>query len=129
MQGASALDKVLNKFRGRDWSISIVWERVLDSDTDPPIAQVRARVADPRARVYWDPDQRVSKAALPVLAKDETPLVGKASLIHGDVVWDYVAVWKPGRNWEDLFPTPDWHGAPVVQAVRPLESALREFGL
>ena len=102
---------------------------MLVSDTNSPIAAVRARIADPRARSYWDPDQRISKTAKPVLAKDETPLVGTPALIHGDVVWDYVALWKPGRLWQDQFPAPDWHGAPAVQAAKPLEQTLRSYGV
>ena len=113
MQGASALEQVLETRAGKDYVVFVVWMHVLSADIAPPIAATRARINDPRARIYWDPDQRISAAALGALQPG-----------RNGVVWDCAGVWKPGRQWNDRLPPPDWQGRPVVQAAPDLARLL-----
>jgi hypothetical protein len=110
---------------GSGLKVFVVWEKVLSSDTDAPIEETRARISDPRAAQYWDPDRLVSNQAQGVLSKDDRPMVGKPSLARGPIVWDYAAVYPPGVRWEQQFPLPAFQGAPVVKVTRELADSLR----
>ena len=87
--------------------------RVLPMDFAQPIPATLARVADRRARAFWDPDQRISAAARAVIRPDRK-----------GIVWDCVAVWKPGALWEHQLPAPEWQGRPVVEVKDELARAL-----
>jgi len=43
---------------------------------------------------------------------------------HHSVVWDYIAVYRPGAVWENGPPATLYHGGPVVRVTEPARSAL-----
>ncbi|MEO8660672.1 MAG: hypothetical protein ABI693_19535 [Bryobacteraceae bacterium] len=120
MQGASALESVLKEQAGPDIRVYVVWERILATDYAAPGSGVLARVSDPRAVQYWDPDLLLSKMAQPVLAADPARVVGKKSLVTGKYVWDYEAIYPPGVTWDAAFPLPELQGAPVADVAKDL---------
>ncbi|HBY62408.1 MAG TPA: hypothetical protein DEH78_21505 [Solibacterales bacterium] len=124
MQGASAIEDLLKSMPDRDLRVFVVWEPVLDSDTGPPGDKAQARVTDPRARQYWDAKLRLSEAARKTLLKDPAPVIGKESLVTGEIVWDFIALFPPGVTWKGDFPVPAFKGAPVVDVIPALRKTL-----
>jgi hypothetical protein len=61
------------------------------------------RISDLRASQYWDEKHLVSR------------LLGEHD--RSSVVWDYVAVYEPGKLWVDTPPEPVFSGNPVVRAI------------
>jgi hypothetical protein len=101
----------------------VIWEPVLDSDTRPPRAADTQRVTDTRAMHFWDPEVRVSKGLHQMLARTSLPVTGKRSLVDGEVVWDVVAIYRPGARWGDA---PVFLGGPVVDVKQEALTTLRE---
>jgi len=67
------------------------------------------RISDLRASQYWDKELLVSKS------------IGEKD----GVVWDYVAVYPPGKMWEQSPPEPTFSKAPVVQAIEETREAIQ----
>ncbi len=61
------------------------------------------RISDLRASQYWDKEHLVSRA------------LGERD--HSSVVWDYVAVYQPGKLWDQAPPAPDYSNVPVVRSI------------
>jgi hypothetical protein len=61
------------------------------------------RVSDLKASQYWDEEHLVSR------------LLGEHD--RSSVVWDYIAVYQPGKLWTDAPPEPASSGRPVVHAI------------
>ena len=76
-------------------------------------------------RHFWDPTQRLASVWQPFLKTDAAPLLGKASLVQGDVLWDFVAVFPPGAQWTGVAPpAPIFKAAPVADFGAELRVAL-----
>lgn len=103
MQGASALEKLLNEQKNPGIRVFVIWEPVLPTDFGPPSTATLRRISDLRASQYWDKERLVSK------------LMGKRD--RSSVVWDYVAVYPPGTLWEQAPPIPATSGNPVIRAI------------
>ncbi len=103
LQGASALEKLLSQQQGRPIRVFIVWEPVLRTDLGAPSTMTLRRVFDLRASQYWDKEHLVSR------------LLGERD--RSSVVWDYIAVYQPGKLWDEAPPEPDSSGVPVVRAI------------
>ena len=108
--------------------VFVVWMPVLVKDLGPPSTGNLARVPDRRVTQYWDPKRGISKRLLAVarahpdwLSEDERIEVNR----EGFVVWDFVAVYRPGARWEGDVPRPDYHGGPVVHVRDALLSFLQ----
>ncbi|MDX2153355.1 MAG: hypothetical protein SFV54_21605 [Bryobacteraceae bacterium] len=114
----------MNSVPQRDVRVFVVWEPVLDSDTGPPDAKAQARVRDGRAEHFWDGKLRLSESARQTMLKDPAPVVGKESLVTGEIVWDFVGVFPPGVRWSGAFPAPSFKGAPVVDVIPALRTAI-----
>jgi hypothetical protein len=69
------------------------------------------RVSDLRASQYWDEEHLVSR------------LLGEHD--RSSVVWDYVAVYQPGKLWTDAPPEPASSGRPVVHAIDRIRDEIR----
>ena len=104
--------------------VFVIWEPVIASDTGPPNRTALARLPDRRATHYWDPAKSLATLAGPVLKASPVKVIGKESLVRGDIVWDYVSVYPRGVKWSDAFPEPKFMGAPVISAERALREAL-----
>jgi hypothetical protein len=103
----------------------VVWEPVLDSDIRPPRPEDMARVSDRRAVHYWDPNLLMSKALQQEHERNEMTVIGKRSLLEGEVAWDLIAVYPPGARWDAGFPRPSFLGGPVVDVQEPASGAVR----
>jgi len=102
----------------------LAWEPVLDSDGIPS-SETLGRAPDPRIRQFWDPTQRLASFWQPVLKADPQPVLGKASLVSGDVLWDFVGVFAPEARWTaEAPPVPVFKAAPVADHEAELRKAL-----
>ena len=61
------------------------------------------RASDLRVSQYWDKEHLVSR------------LLGERD--RSSVVWDYVAVYEPGKLWDQAPPQPASSGVPVIRAI------------
>jgi len=91
--------------------VFVIWEPVLPTDLAAPSTMTLKRIADTRASQYWDKEHLVSKS------------IGE---IDG-VVWDYVAVYPPGKLWEKGPPEPVYSHHPVVRAIDGTKEAIQKL--
>ena len=102
------------------------WEPVMKSDLGPPSASVQARVSEPTAYRFWDPQHLVSKAILSwVKTQAEAPHEEWEMLDEDEVAWDCILVFPPGARWENEFPKPSFIGLPVVDQIPQSVAALK----
>ncbi len=87
-----------------------------------PTTSVLRRMPDPRARQYWDARRLLSRVMARDLPADTLASLAERDSLGVPVVWDCVALFRPGVRWEKKFPVPDWSGRPVVDVA----SAFRE---
>ena len=113
MRGASAIEQILTERRDQPIRVLVVWEPVLPTDWLAPGTMALARVADARARQYWDWNRLLSKS------------MGEHD--RRSIVWDHVAVYPPGVSWVASPPEPVYQGHPVVRVTGPLMQALDQF--
>ena len=71
------------------------------------------RASDLRVSQYWDKEHLVSR------------LLGERD--RSSVVWDYVAVYEPGKLWDQAPPEPDYSGAPVVRTIGRTKDAIDQL--
>jgi len=101
-----------------------VWEPVIPTDVAPPTTGTLARIHDPRAIQYWDPDRALSADIVRAVlaAPDHYGMTDEFDA--SSIVWDTVAVFPPGSRWERDLPVPAYYGYPVVKAAVGLSEAL-----
>lgn len=68
------------------------------------------RLSDSRASQYWDKEHLVSKS------------IGE----QDGVVWDYIAVYEPGKLWDKGPPEPAYSNVPVVRAIDGTREAIQK---
>jgi len=83
--------------------VFVVWEPVLPTDLGAPSTATLKRLSDLRVSQYWDKQHVVSR------------LLGERD--RSSIVWDYVAVYQPGKLWDQAPPEPASSGVPVVRAI------------
>ena len=69
------------------------------------------RLSDLRVSQYWDNDLLVSKS------------IGE----QDGTVWDYVAVYPPGKMWEQSPPEPNFSKAPLIKAIDGTREAIQNL--
>jgi len=111
LQGASAFQKLLDEQREGKIKVFVIWEPVLPTDLAAPSTMTLKRIADTRASQYWDKEHLVSKS------------IGETD----GVVWDYVAVYPPGKFWETGPPEPVYSHDPVVRAIDGTREAVQKL--
>ena len=89
----------------------MIWEPVLPSDLLAPSTSSLKRISNSRVSQYWDKQRLVSHA------------MGETD--HNSIVWDYVAVYEPGKLWEKAPPEPTYQGNPVVDVIDETRTAIR----
>ena len=89
----------------------MIWEPVLVTDLSAPSTTTLRRIHDPRAAQYWDRNRVLSH------------LIGEHD--RASVVWDYIAVYKPGQIWAEAPPRPEFKGRPVVSAIDGTRQTLK----
>jgi hypothetical protein len=112
LQGASAIEKILQEERDPNIRVFVVWEPVLPTDLGAPSTATLRRISDRRASQYWDKEHLISR------------LLGERD--RSSVVWDYVAVYRPGTLWDSVPPGPLYSHVPVVRGVDGTKDAVRQ---
>ena len=90
--------------------VFVIWEPVLPSDLFAPSTASLNRISDPRVSQYWDKPRGVSRS------------MGETD--HDSIVWDIVAVYSPGKLWEQVPPEPAYSGGPVVDVINETKTAI-----
>ena len=90
----------------------VIWEPVLPTDWSSPSTATLSRLSDARAAQFWDKGRLISHS------------MGEHD--RRSVVWDYIAVYDAGADWEDGPPQALYHGGPVVRVTGPAHAALVE---
>jgi len=88
----------------------VIWEPVLATDLSAPSTITLRRLNDSRVVQYWDPNRVLSH----VMGEHDP----------ASVVWDYIAVYKPGQFWTDAPPQPEFKGRPVVHFIEGTRKTL-----
>jgi hypothetical protein len=110
VRGASALESLLETQSDPHLRVVVVWEPVLPSDLSAPSTITLRRIHDSRVKQYWDRNRVLSHA----MGEHDRP----------SVVWDYIAVYKPGQIWTDAPPQAEFTGKPVVRFIDGARTAL-----
>ena len=110
MQGASAIQNLLNEQRDPGIRVFVIWEPILPTDLAAPSTRTLARISDSRAAQYWDHDHLLSRA------------IGESD----GVVWDYVAVYDTGKRWDQAVPEPVYSRVPVVRSIEGTREAMNK---
>jgi hypothetical protein len=108
LQGASAIEEVLNKFPGKPVRAFVVWEPVLATDWGAPSTTALKRISDGRAAQYWDKDRLVSRS------------MGEHD--RKSIVWDHIVVYAPGATWNQKSAL--FSDGPVVKVLGPAREAI-----
>ena len=101
--------------------VLVVWERVgstrvAPAATRPPPSSMLARVPDPRAAQFWDPEQLTAGAIEEATRRTPGWPTGAFNRSAG-VLWDMVFVFPPGARWEREPPLPSYAGGNVVDVM------------
>jgi hypothetical protein len=113
LQGASAIQKLLDEQHDPRMRVFVIWEPILPTDLAAPSTMTLKRVSDTRASQYWDKERLVSK------------LLGERD--SESVVWDYVAVYQPGKLWDQAPPESVYSNVPVIRAIDGAREVIRKL--
>jgi hypothetical protein len=108
LQGASAIEEVLENIPGKPVRAFVVWEPVLPTDWGAPSTAAMKRISDARVAQYWDKDRLISKS------------MGEHN--SKSIVWDHIAVYAPGAAWDQK--TSVFADGPVVNVLEPARQAI-----
>ena len=111
MRGASAFQKLLEEQHASDVRVFVIWEPVLPSDLFAPSTSSLKRMSDARVSQYWDKPRVVSRS------------MGETD--YDSIVWDIVAVYEPGKFWEQAAPEPSYSGGAVVDVIDETRNAIK----
>ncbi len=113
MQGASAIEKLLDEQHDSRIRVFVIWEPVLATDLGAPSTATLRRASDLRVSQYWDKEHIVSR------------LLGERD--RASVVWDHVAVYQPGKLWDQAPPDPVYSRVPVIRGIDGAKDAVRQL--
>jgi len=105
-------ERILERYPEADLRVYVVWLPVMPLDSRFEVADV---MVDDRATHYWDNEQLVSD--------DLAAAFGSP----GQLVWDAFFAFGPDAVWAERPPDPIATGAPVVERVATLATALRPY--
>jgi hypothetical protein len=124
--GASAVQRLLEKYPSAKLQVLVVWEPILGTDWRPPSQSTLGRISDRRARQFYDADHRVSQELSRVVnAKAAQP--EPDCCVDKGFYWDDAILYGPGAHWKDA-PAPVFWNGPVAPVIRDLEKALGNLG-
>ena len=124
MRGASAVQQLLDRYPKQKLIVLIVWEPILLTDWTSPSRSTLARVSDPRARQFWDPQHLVAEQ-VSRMAKVQTSVPGPDCCKEKGFDWDEAILYASRTQWKYLRVPAFWNG-PVYRVIPGLEKALRE---
>jgi hypothetical protein len=113
LQGASATGQLLREINGQGVRVFAIWEPVLPTDFVAPSSAALARIPDARAAQYWDGKRALSH------------LLGEHN--RSTLVWDYIAVYAPGAQWQEALPKPVYSGNPVRDVIRGAKESVQRL--
>jgi hypothetical protein len=113
LQGASATGQLLREINSQDLRVFVIWEPVLPTDFVAPSTVALARIPDVRAVQYWDRNRALSH------------LLGEHN--RSTVVWDYIAVYAPGAQWQDALPKPVYSDNPVRDVISGAKESVQRM--
>jgi hypothetical protein len=102
----------MQEFSGKPVHALVIWEPVLWTDWASPSTATLRRISDHRAAQFWDKGRLISHS------------MGEQD--RGSVVWDHVAVYSAGVNWQDGPPQALYDGGPVVQVTDAARAAIAQ---
>jgi hypothetical protein len=102
--------------------VLVVWEPILFTDWSPPSRSALARIADRRARQFWDPRHLVTRD-LSRAATRHPALAAPSCCLHDRLHWDEAILYPPGSHWHDAPAPAVWDG-PVAEIIPRLEATL-----
>jgi hypothetical protein len=107
------MEKLLKEQADSGIRVFVVWEPVLPTDLGAPSTFTLRRVSDLRASQYWDKEHMVSR------------LLGQRD--SSSVIWDYVAVYQPGKLWDQAPPEPLYSHVPVIKGMSGATNTVRQL--
>jgi hypothetical protein len=94
---------------------------MLPTDFAPPTTLALGRVADRRARQFWDPDHVM---ALKMAADAHPPQPEQDCCSRNDILWDLAAVYPSSVRWTDRLPPATLFNGPVADVVGAIGRAV-----
>jgi len=123
--GASAAQQLLARHIDRRVRVLVVWEPILPTDWRPPSGSTLGRIADGRARQFWDPKHAVS-SELKDLATRTAPQPRPDCCIQNGFYWDQAVLLPAGAHWKNAPTSVFWSGQ-VVRIIPGLENSFSEL--
>lgn len=126
LRGAGAIQSVLSENDSLALRVFVVWMHGIRSDKQIPSTLVLSRIHDRRAIQYWDPTRQLAHTMFRELPRDTAMAI--ADTVGGPpLIWDALALYRPGTRWTSRFPTPDYAGRPIADVLDKLRGKLREY--
>ncbi len=107
------MGQLLREINSQDVRVFVIWEPVLATDFAAPSTAALARIPDLRAAQYWDGRRGLSH------------LLGEHN--RSTVVWDYIAVYAPGKLWQEAPPKPVYSDNPVRDVIGGAKNAIQRL--
>lgn len=117
LHGVQLISKALADSATLPLRIFVVWMHVTVGDRHPPNSLVLLRIPDQRAEQWWDPHRLIAKAMLRDYPPDTGLAMADTSGAGPPLIWNFVALWRPGVTWNERVPLPDFSGHPIEEYV------------
>ena len=126
MRGASAIGHFLEKHPDPKLRVLVVWEPILPTDWNSPSTSSLARIADARAKQFWDPNHVVAQKLGRKLSDNPQQTPPTCCRAGNDFYWDDAVLYPSAVHWNDARTSTFWNG-PVVKVMPALDTALRDI--
>jgi hypothetical protein len=104
---------MLQQHRQAKVQVFAVWEPILPIDWNAPSTSALQRLSDRRVRQLWDKDHVLAKAVA-----DSRNFESKPDCCERrGILWDLIAVYPPGGEWERSLPPATVFNGPVLRVV------------
>ena len=127
LHGADLIQKAFADSASTPLRVLVLWMHITHSDRQPPNSLVLARVSDPRTIQWWDPHRLLSKVMQRDYPADTLIAMQDTTGTPPPVIWNLVAMWRPGVTWTDHLPLPDFSGHPIDENVGAFRRRLGEL--
>jgi hypothetical protein len=112
----------LKEYSDQKLHVLVVWEPILPTDWGSPSGSTLGRIADRRARQFWDPQHLVAQElSRTVSAKSGEPK--PECCVNRGFYWDDAILYGARGQWKDVPTAVFWNG-PVVRIMPGLGKAL-----
>ena len=100
--------------------VLVVWEPILPTDWRRPSGSTLGRIADGRARQFWDPKHLVASAVAEVARRKQER--EPSCCMEKGFNWDEAILYAPNAHWKEEPVSSYWDG-PVYKIIPGLEKA------